>query len=137
MRMLIKLKLIALIAIWSLICLGLYGVVAFGEAIVEIGADAMTGQASGGSGLIDLMGDIVQGGIGLIWLAGALALWLVKRLLTSREARAATPNLAGRSAATTAPFGMARHPIGRAVNLVQGPAGKILAGLLARKLTKR
>jgi hypothetical protein len=135
--MLIKLKLIALIAIWSLICLGLYGVIALGEAVLEVGADAATGQASGGSGLIDLLGDIVQWGVGLVWLAGVLALWFVKRLLTSRETRAATANLAVRTAATAAPFVIARHPLGKAVNVARGPAGKLLAGLLARKLTKR
>ncbi len=140
MRFLIRLKLIALIGIWSLICLGLYGVIAFGEALLEVGADmagAAVGQGAGLSGLIDLTGDVVQWGVGLIWLAGVIALWFVKRLLTSSETRARTAGVAVKAASTAVPYVLSRHPLGRAVNVARGPAGRFLGGLLARKLGKR
>jgi len=140
MRALIKLKLLILIAIWSAVCLALFAAVALGEAVLEIGADvasAAVGQGGAASGLVDLTGDVVQWGIGLTWLAGILVLWFAKRLVTSREARSATARVAVKAATTAAPFVIARHPIGRAVNIARGPAGKLLAGMLARRGARR
>ncbi len=136
MRLLIKLKLIALIAIWSLICLGLYGVVALGEAVLEIGAGAagaVVGQGGTMSGLIDLTGDIIQWGVGLVWIIGVGALWFIKRLITSRETRAATFGAATKAAGRAVPYVINRHPLGRMVNMASGPAGKLLGNMLSRK----
>lgn len=132
MRFLIRLKLFALIAIWSVACLGLYGVIALGEAVLEVGADA----AGWASGLIDLTGDIIQWGVGLLWITGAAALWFVKRLLTSRETRAATTGVAMKAAAKAVPYVVNRHPLGRAANIASGSAARILKGLMARKTRK-
>ncbi len=133
MRFLLKLKLLVLIAIWSLVCLVLYGVIALGEAFLEIGADAAGGAASG---LVDLTGDIIQWGVGLLWITGVAALWFVKRLLTSRETRAATAGVAMKAAGKAVPYVINRHPLGRAANLASGPAARILQGLMARKTRK-
>lgn len=136
MRFLIKLKLIALIAIWSVTCLGLYAVIALGEAVLEIGAGAagaVVGQGSAASGLMDLTGDIVQWGVGLIWLVGVVALWFTKKLITSRETRAATAGVAIGAAGKALPYVVNRHPLGRAAVLASGPATRILNGLMARK----
>jgi hypothetical protein len=132
MRFLIRLKLFALIAIWSVACLGLYGVIALGEAVLEVGANA----AGGASGLVDLTGDIIQWGVGLLWITGAAALWFVKLLLTSRETRAATASVAMKAAGKTVPYVINRHPLGRAANIASGPAARILQGLMARKTRK-
>jgi hypothetical protein len=141
MRLLIKLKLIALIAIWSLICLGLYLVVALGEAMLEISADAasaVVGQGGAASGLVDLTGDIVQWGVGLVWVAGAGALWFVKQRLTARR----MPLSATGVATTTVPPKAAphaidrRHPAGPAAAAANGPAARILGGMMARKRQK-
>jgi hypothetical protein len=136
MRFLIKLKLIALIAIWSVVCLGLYAIIALGEAMLEIGAGAtgaVIGQGGSASGLVDLTGDIIQWGVGLIWIVGVLALWFVKKLLTSRETRAATANVAIKTAGKAVPYALNKHPLGRAANMASGPAARILNGLMARK----
>lgn len=136
MRLLIKLKLVALIAIWSLVCLGLYGIIALGEAVLEIGAGAAgaaVGQGGNASGLVDLLGDIVQWGIGLVWIVGAGALWFVKRLITSRETRAATMGAAAKVAGKAVPYVINRHPLGRMVNMASGPAGKLLGNMLSRR----
>ncbi len=140
LRFLLRLKLLALVALWSLACIGLYLVVAFVEAALEVGASvggAPIGQGAGLSGLVDLTGDIVQWGIGLLWLAGIAVLWFAKKLVTSRETRAATAGVAVKAATTAAPYVLARHPIGRAVNVARGPAGRLLGGLIARRLGKR
>jgi len=133
MRFLVKLKLFVLIAIWSLLCLLLYGVIALAKAVLEIGASAAGGSASG---LVDLTGDIIQWGVGLLWITGAAALWFVKKLLTSREARAATAGVAFKAAAKAVPYVINRHPLGRAANIASGPAARILGGLMARKARK-
>ncbi len=136
MRFLIKLKLVALIVIWSLVCLGLYGVIALGEAVLEVGAGAAgsaVGQGGNASGLIDLIGDIVQWGLGLIWIVGVAALWFLKRLITSRETRVATFGAATKAAGKAVPYVINRHPLGRVVNTASGPAGKILGNMLSRR----
>jgi hypothetical protein len=139
-RLFLKLKLLALIALWSVICLGLYAVLALGEAVLEIGAGiagAPVGQGGALSGLVDLTGDIIQWGVGLMWLIGVVVLWYVKRLLTSREERARAGRYAVSAATTAAPYIISKHPVGRAVNLARGPGGKWLGAMLARKLSKR
>lgn len=139
MRSLIKLKLIALIAIWSIICLGLYAVIGLGEAVLEIGAGAagaVVGQGGSASGLMDLTGDIIQWGVGLVWLAGVMVLWFVKKLLTSRETRTATAGAAVKAATTAVPYVINKHPLGRAANAASDPAARILNGLMTRKTRK-
>lgn len=136
MRFLIKLKLIALIAIWSLICFGLYAVISLGEAVLEIGAGAagaVVGMGGPASGLADIAGDIIQWGIGLLWLAGVLALWFVKKLLTSRGTSAATAGVAVEAATKAVPYVVNKRPLGRAASMASGPASRILGGLMARK----
>ena len=139
MHLLIRLKMIALIMIWSLVCLGLYGIVALAEAVLEIGvgaAGSMVGQGGNASGLIDLTGDIIQWGIGLIWIVGAGALWFLKRLITSRETRAATLGVATKVAGKAVPYVIDRHPLGRVVNTARGPAGKLLGNMLLSRRKK-
>jgi hypothetical protein len=140
MRWLIKLKLIVLIGLWSVICLGLYAVLALGEAVVEVGAGAaggLVGQGAPASGLVDTLGDVAQIGLGLVWLLGVLALWFVKRLITSRETRAATARVAVKGATVAAPYVLSRHPVGRAVNAARGPAGRWLGAMLAKRMSRR
>lgn len=140
MRFLLKLKLFVLIAIWSAICLGLYVALALVEAVAEIGlgaAGATIGQGAAATNLVDLGGDILQWGVGIVWLIGVLVLWYVKRLLTSRETRAQAGRYAVKAATVAAPYVIDRHPVGRAVNMARGPGGKLLGAILARKLGKR
>jgi hypothetical protein len=139
-RLLIKLKLFVLIALWTVICIGLYLVLALGEAVLEIGAGVLgapVGQGASLVGLVDVTGDIVQWGVGFVWLIGVLVLWYVKRLLTSREERARAAGYAVKAAGAAAPYVINKHPVGRAVNMARGPAGKMLGGILARKLGKK
>ncbi|MGL4438395.1 MAG: hypothetical protein ACRCUE_03925 [Bosea sp. (in: a-proteobacteria)] len=139
MRFLIKLKLIALIAIWSMVCLGLYGAVAVGEAMLEIGAGAagaIVGQGNSASKLADLTGDIVQWGIGLVWLAGAVALWFIKNALTSGATRTATGGITAKSATKTVPHVVNTNPPVRAPTADNGAAARILSELMARKSRK-
>ncbi len=136
MRFLIKMKLVVLMTIWTLVCLAGYAIIALGEAVLEISVDAagaVAGQNGSVSGLIDLAGDIIQWGVGLIWLSGVVALWFIKRLLTSRETRSATFNAAAKAAGKAAPHVVARHPLGRVVNMAHGPAGRMLGNMLSRK----
>jgi hypothetical protein len=140
LRLLLKLKLIALIALWSMICLALYAVLALIEGALEIGAGvagAPIGQGGSLSGLVDLAGDIIQWGVGLMWLIGVVVLWYVKRLITSREARAQAAGVAVKAAGAAVPYVINKHPVGRAVNMARGPAGRMLGGILARKLGKK
>jgi membrane protein implicated in regulation of membrane protease activity len=140
MRLLIKLKLFALIAIWSVICLGIYAVLALGEAVLEIGAGAAgaaIGQGGAASGLVDLTGDIIQWGVGLMWIIGVAALWYVKRLLTSREERARAGGFAVKAAGVAAPYVINKHPIGRVLNTARGPAGRWIGAMLAKRAAKR
>ncbi len=91
MRFLIRLKLIALIGLWSVLCVVLYAVVALAEAVLEIGfgaAGSIVGQGTPAVGLADLTGDIIQWSIGLVWLAGTAILWLIRSRLKSASAQA-------------------------------------------------
>jgi hypothetical protein len=140
MRWLLRLKMIVLIGLWSLLCLALYAVLALGEAVVEVGAGAaggLIGQGGAATGIVDVAGDVVQFGVGLLWLAGILALWFAKRLLTSRETRAATARAAVKGATVAAPYVIARHPVGKAVNMARGPAGRWLGAMLAKRMSRR
>jgi hypothetical protein len=140
MRLLIKLKLFALIAIWSVICLVLYAVLALGEALLEIGAGAAgaaVGQGGAAAGLVDLTGDIIQWGVGLMWLIGVGVIWYVKRLITSREERARAGGYAMKAAGAAVPYMINKHPVGRAVNMARGPAGRWIGAMLAKKIAKR
>jgi hypothetical protein len=139
MRFLIKLKSIALIAIWTVACIGLYAVIALGEAMLEIGAGAagaVVGQGGSASGLMDLTGDIIQWGIGLMWLAGVLVLWVIKKLLTSRGTRAATAGVAITATNKAVPHVISKHPMGRAASGASGPAARMLSAMMARKARK-
>lgn len=140
MQFLIRLKLFALIVMWTMACLGLYGAIALGEAILEVGAGAaggVIGQGGAASGLVDLTGDIIQWGIGLLWIVGVAVLWFVKKLLTSRDARAATTGAVVKAATRAVPYVAARHPLGRAANLASGPAARLLEALMTRKSRER
>ncbi len=139
-RLILKLKLFVLIALWSAICLGLYAVLALGEAVLEIGAGvagAPVGQGGALVNLVDITGDIVQWGVGLLWVVGLVALWYVKRLFTSREERARAGRVAMSAATTAAPYIINKHPVGRAVNMARGPAGRWLGAMLAKRAMKR
>lgn len=140
MRLLLKLKLFVLIALWSLFCLGVYAVLAVIEGALEIGAGvagAPVGQGGALSGVVDIAGDIIQWGVGLLWLIGVVALWYMKRLLTSREARAQAAGVAVKAAGAAAPYVINKHPVGRAVNMARGPAGRWLGAMLAKRMIKR
>jgi hypothetical protein len=140
LRFLVNMKLMVLFALWSFLCLALYGVLALIEAVLEIGAGvagAPVGQGGTLSGLVDLGGDIIQWGVGLMWLVGLVALWLIRRILISREARAQAGRYAVKAATTAAPYVISRHPLGKAVNMARGPAGRFLGGILARKMGRK
>ncbi len=140
MRWLLRLKMIVLIGLWSLLCLILYAVLAVGEAVLEVGAGAaggLIGQGGRASGIVDVAGDVVQVGVGLLWIAGVAALWFAKRLITSRETRAAAGRAIIKGAAVAAPAVLARHPVGKAINTVRGPAGRLLGAMLARRISRR
>lgn len=140
MRILLKLKLIALIALWSVICLGLYAVLALVEALSEIvlgAAGAAVGQGQTAVGLVDLGGDIVQWGVGLVWLIGLVTLWYLKRLVTSRETRRNAAGFAVKAAGTAGPYVLRKHPLGRAYGMAKGPAGRIVGGLIAKAIKRR
>jgi hypothetical protein len=136
MRFMLRLKLIVVMAIWSALCAGLYLVIAFGEAVLEFGAGAagsIVGQGGSASGLMDLTGDIIQWGIGLIWLIGVLGLWFVKKLLTSRETRVSNTDVAVTAANKAAPYLANNRPAGRTEITTGTSASRILSGLMARK----
>lgn len=140
MRWIVKLKFVVLVAVWSALCLGIWALLALMEAVGEIAlgvAGAAVGQGRAGAGIADFGGDLLQWGLLLGWLLGIGALWFVKRLFTSREARKQAASVMVKAAGTAVPHIIDKHPVGKAVNLARGPGGKFLGGILARKLGGR
>ena len=135
MRFILTLKLMALMAIWSIACGGVFAIVAIGEALLEVGgsvAGALVGQGGPVSSLVDLSGDIIQWGLGLVWLLGMLALWGLKKLVTPRAPPAATPKMAAPGIEMAGSASSVRTP-----KNAGDPAARILSGMLARKAKDR
>jgi hypothetical protein len=112
--------------IWSLICVALFLVVSLVEGVFE-GAAAIASVPLGGMDfgigwLSDLLGDLGQIAMILLWLGGMVSIWFIKRLITRRDARAeavtyARPVLQG-PAPPVAPAPIADGPQARAAALV-------------------
>lgn len=77
--------------VWSLVSLVLFVIVSFVEGVFEGGARVVSMPLGGvdfGIGwLSDLLGDIGQVSVILLWLAGLAAIWFTKRLVTGRMLR--------------------------------------------------
>ena len=77
--------------VWSLVSLVLFVIVSFVEGVFEGGAKLVSMPLGGvdfGIGwLSDLLGDIGQISIILLWLAGLAGIWFTKRYVTGRGER--------------------------------------------------
>jgi hypothetical protein len=134
MRRLLSLKLSLLMVLWTVLCAGLYVVLAAGEAALELGGSAAggaIGSAADFSGVADLAGDAVQVVLGAVWVIGLVGLWIGRRVVAGRQRKPAIP-LASRPARLAAPF--MRQPRGHGMTQVlSGPTGRMLSRMLGRK----
>ncbi len=129
----------ALAALWSVICLGLFVIVSLIEGVFEGGAAVASAPLGGmdfGIGwLSDLIGDIGQIAVLLLWLGGLFAIWIIKRLVVSRRARSAAAAYAGKAAYGAAryagPMVVRKHPLGRAAVFAASPLGRRIASMAA------
>jgi hypothetical protein len=134
LRGLIRLKLAVLIGLWTALCLTLVLFVALVEGAAELAggaAGALVGQGALGIGLVDSFGDLVQAGLGLLWLAGTITLWLVKQRF-ARSSATSRPRPAGPPGPA-----LSRRPEDRAARLAASPGVKLLAGIISRKSGRR
>lgn len=131
MRRLLSLKLSLLMVLWTVLCIVLYGVLAVGEAILEIGgsaAGAVVGQSGAVSGLADLAGDALQFLVGLMWVAGVIGLWIAKRVVRPGISQPVRPVYA-RQPPPKFPKARPREM----KHVLTGASGRILARMLGRK----
>ncbi len=132
----------AVAALWSVICLGLFVIVSLIEGVFEGGAAVASAPLGGmdfGIGwLSDLIGDIGQIAVLLLWLGGLFAIWIIKRLVVSRRARSAAAAYAGKAAYGAAryagPMVVRKHPVGRAAVFAASPLGRRIASMAAGRL---
>jgi membrane protein implicated in regulation of membrane protease activity len=126
MRRLLSLKLSLLMVLWTVLCAGLYVVLAAGEAALELG-----GSAADFSGVADLAGDAVQVVLGAVWVIGLIGLWIGRRVVAGRQRKPAIP-VAPRPARRAAPFMRQPRSTGM-TQVLSGPNGRMLSRMLGRK----
>jgi hypothetical protein len=129
-------------AVWSLVALVMFVLVSLVEGVFEGGAAVASAPLGGvdfGIGWIaDLLGDIGQVLVLLVWLTGLAGIWFVKRLITSRQARASAAGYAGKAAYGAArhvgPMVVAKHPLGRAALFAGSPLGRRITSIVASRI---